>query len=209
MLQSFPAGLYAITPDTNCTVRLCEMIEQVLANGVACVQYRNKAADQSLRFSQAREIHWLCRQYDVPLIINDDVDLALEIDAEGLHVGENDITVPVARKYLADDKIIGVSCYNQFDRAVTAEAQGASYVAFGAFFQSATKINAAQAGVELLQRAKDNLRIPAVAIGGINLYNAPALLQSGCFAIAVCQGLFTGDDICATTQEFSRLFNKL
>lgn len=208
MYKSFPAGLYAITPDTNCTVRLCEMVEQVLTGGATCVQYRNKAADQSLRLLQATEIHRLCQKHNVPLIINDDIDLALEIDAEGLHVGEDDTAVPVARKYLADDKIIGVSCYNQFDRAVAAQAQGASYVAFGAFFPSVTKSDAAQAGIELLQAAKSLIRIPVVAIGGINQHNASILLHSGCFAIAVCQGLFTGDDICATTREFSRLFNK-
>ena len=209
MAKPFPAGLYAITPDTNSTVRLCEMVEQALAGGATCVQYRNKAADQQLRFEQASEVHRLCQQYDVPLIVNDYLDLALEIDAEGLHVGDNDIAVAAARKYLADDKIIGVSCYNQFDRAVTAQAQGASYVAFGAFFPSATKSDAVRAGIELLQAAKDLLRIPVVAIGGINLHNASILLQSGCFAIAVCQGLFAGDDdVRVTTREFSRLFNK-
>lgn len=208
MAKPFPAGLYAITPDTNDTTYLCKIVEQVLEGGAACVQYRNKATDQSLRLEQAIQLHHLCQQYDVPLIINDDMDLALEIDAEGLHVGADDITVPLARKYLADDKIIGVSCYNQIDRAVTAQVQGASYIAFGAFFPSATKINAVRAGIELLQAAKDLIRIPVVAIGGINQQNASILLHSGCSAIAVCQGLFTSDDVCAATRKFNRLFNQ-
>jgi len=208
MPKSFPAGLYAITPDTKDTAYLCEIVEQVLEGGAACVQYRNKTADQLLRLEQAIQLHRSCQQYDVPLIINDDMDLALEIDAEGLHVGADDIAVPLARKYLADDKIIGVSCYNQINRAVTAQVQGASYVAFGAFFSSATKINTVRAGIELLQAAKDLIRIPVVAIGGINQHNASILLHSGCSTIAVCQGLFIGEDVCATARKFNRLFNQ-
>lgn len=208
MSPSFPVGLYAITPDIEDTGQLCEMVEQALAGGAACVQYRNKIADQSLRLTQAVEIHRLCRKHDIPLIINDDLDLVLEIDAEGLHVGENDIAVPAARKYLTDDKIIGVSCYNQFSRAVTAQAQGASYVAFGAFFPSATKTDTVRAGVEILQMVKGSLHIPVVAIGGIDLHNTSSLLQHDRITIAVCQGLFASDDIRATAYEFSRLFNK-
>lgn len=208
MHQPFPAGLYAITPAMDCTARLCEMVEQALMGGAVCVQYRNKTANRSLRFLQATEIHRLCRNYNVPLIINDDIDLALATDAEGLHVGKNDVAVAVARKCLAPDKIIGVSCYNQFERALMAQAEGANYVAFGAFFASVTKSDTVPAGIELLRLAKDSIRIPVVAIGGISQHNAAILLRSGCFAIAVCQGLFAGDDICATAREFSRLFNE-
>ncbi len=208
MNPSFPVGLYAITPDIADTNQLCEMVEQVLTGGAVCIQYRNKIADQSLRLAQATEIHRLCRKHDIPLIINDDLDLVLKINAEGLHVGKGDIAVPTARKYLADDKIIGVSCYNQFGRAVTAQTQGASYVAFGAFFPSATKIDAIRAEIKLLQMARGSLHIPVVAIGGIDLRNVGSLLQHGCITVAVCQGLFVSDDIRATAYEFSRLFNK-
>jgi thiamine-phosphate pyrophosphorylase len=204
--RSRVGGLYAITPDTEDTGWLCEKVHQALAGGVNWLQYRNKKAGNRLRLIQAREIHHLCRQFQVPLIINDHVDLAIEIDAEGLHVGGEDISVTVARRHLGQNKLIGVSCYNQFSRAVEAEEMGADYVAFGAFYPSLTKIDTYHAPIHLLDTAKKALNIPVVAIGGINLDNAAELIASGCDAVAVSHALFGAQNVQSAARQFSKLF---
>lgn len=200
-------GLYAITPDVEDTDNLCEKVYQVLAGGVNWLQYRNKQADNKLRLKQARRIHHLCKQFQVPLIINDHIDLAIEIDAEGLHVGGEDIPVAIARRRLGPNKLIGASCYNQFSRAVEAEKMGADYVAFGAFYPSLTKAHTNHAPIYLLDIAKKVLTIPIVAIGGINPDNAVKLVSSGCDAVAVSHALFGVPDIQSATQQFSKLFS--
>jgi thiamine-phosphate pyrophosphorylase len=200
-------GLYAITPDIEDTGRLCEQVYQALSGGVSWLQYRNKTASSQLRLIQAMEIYQLCKQFRVPLIINDHVDLAAAIQAEGLHVGGSDVSVAVARNFLDQDKIIGVSCYNQLDRAIEAEKAGIDYVAFGAFYPSTTKTNTHHASTHLLDAAKKVLNIPVVAIGGICLDNAAVLIAHGCDAIAVSQALFSAQNIQVTAQHFSELFH--
>ena len=199
------SGLYAITPDIEDIDQLCEMVYHVLVGGISWLQYRNKKANSRLRLMQALEIHLLCRQFQVPLIINDHIDLVMEIDAEGLHVGGEDVSVVTARHYLGQNKIIGVSCYNQLSRAIEAEKTGADYVAFGAFYPSMTKIDTYQAPIHLLDAAKRTLNIPIVAIGGINLDNAKALIARGCDAVAVSQALFGAQDIKSAARHFSKL----
>lgn len=200
-------GLYAITPDSIDTENLLVMTQKALAGGAKLIQYRNKTADALLRHKQAEKLHHLCRKYDVPLIINDHLDLALEIGADGLHLGRNDISVNEARRTLGNTKIIGASCYNQIDLAVKAEDQGADYVAFGAFFASVTKPDAVTAPLELLGLAKQKLRKPIVAIGGITLLNANVLIGCGGDAIAVSNALFGTQDVQSTAQSFSQLFS--
>lgn len=206
MSRSEISGLYAITPDITDTGRLCQMVEQALAGGVRCLQYRNKNADDPLRFTQSSALLPLCQRYQVPLIINDHLELACQIGADGLHVGQDDSTFPAIKDRLAPHKLIGVSCYNQLTRAVEAEKAGASYVAFGAFFPSATKPNAVRAAVGLISEAKSVLSVPVVAIGGIDLKNAASLVARGCDAIAVSQALFGAEDIEFAAKCFSRLF---
>lgn len=201
------SGLYAITPDMADTEKLCDTIQQALSGGVNWLQYRNKKADSQLRFTQAVRIHQLCRQFQVPLIINDYLDLAMEINAEGLHVGGDDIPLAIARHRFGRNKVIGVSCYNQLDRAVEAEEAGADYVAFGAFYPTTTKVNAARASIDLLADARKKLNIPIVAIGGINLDNAGALIAGECDAVAVSQALFGALDIRSAAQDFSELLS--
>lgn len=205
--QAGVRGLYAITPDMADTGQLYDAVQQALAGGVNWLQYRNKVANSRLRLVQATEIHLLCRQFQVPLIVNDHLDLAMEINAEGLHVGGDDISPLVARCRFGQDKIIGVSCYNELDRAIEAEEAGADYVAFGAFYPSMTKTGALQAPVDLLIAAKKKLGIPVVAIGGINLDNAGMLIASGCDAVAVSQALFGAQEIQSAAQYFSELFD--
>jgi thiamine-phosphate pyrophosphorylase len=199
-------GLYVITPDTTDTSQLCKMVGCVLSGGARFIQYRNKTASSQLRLTQSRAIYLLCKQHRVPLIINDHLDIALEIDADGLHVGQNDTSIMEVRDTLGRNKIVGASCYNHLSLAVEAEKAGADYVAFGAFYPSATKADAARASISLLDEAKKTLSIPIVAIGGINLSNAQNLIVHGCDSIAVSQALFSAQDIRSTAQHFSRLF---
>jgi thiamine-phosphate pyrophosphorylase len=201
------SGLYAITPDGIDTKRLLVMTQKALAGGAKLIQYRNKIADAQLRHKQAKKLHHLCREYDVPLIINDHLDLALKIGAEGLHVGHNDISINEARRTLGNTKIIGASCYNRIELAMKAENQGADYVAFGAFFASVTKPDAVTAPLELLCLAKQKLRKPVVAIGGITLLNANLLIERGGDAIAVSDALFSTQDVQSTAQSFSQPFS--
>lgn len=199
-------GLYALTPDLADTEKLCQLVEASLLGGASAIQYRNKTADQDLRVSQARVLLKLCRQYNVPLIINDYAQLCLAIDADGVHLGGNDSSLPEARKQLGADKILGASCYNRFELAQAAKARGADYVAFGACFASDTKPDAANASLELISRARQELNMPTVAIGGITLDNATLAINAGASSVAVINALFTADDIKQTAQQFSNLF---
>ena len=179
------SGLYGITPDMTDTAALIARTEQALAGGARLIQYRNKTTDAVLRRSQAELLAQLCRRYDVPLIVNDDPDLALEIGADGVHVGEHDSGVAAARKQLGPGKIVGASCYNKPDLAHAAQIQGADYVAFGAFYPTSTKQNTVVATIGMLKQVKNSLAVPVVCIGGINTANALPLIEAGACAIAV------------------------
>ncbi len=200
-------GLYAITPDTLDTELLCEKVAAALQGGAALVQYRNKAADASLRLRQATVLLALCRSFNVPLIINDHLDLCAQIDADGLHLGATDCDLGAARRLLGAHKILGASCYNRLDLVVQAEAAGASYAAFGACYSSGTKPDAVSASLSLFTEAKQKVGIPLVAIGGITLENAAQAINAGANAIAVLGALFDADDIAATSQQFKHLFD--
>ena len=203
-------GLYAITPDTADTDVLLQKVESALQGGVNVLQYRNKTANHKLQTQQARAILPLCRQYNVPLIINDSIKICLTLDADGVHLGADDGNLAEVRSRIGKDKILGASCYNRFDLALQAQQAGASYVAFGACFASLTKPNALVAGFDLLSdlfsRAKTELAIPSVAIGGITLQNAPQVIKAGANAIAVINAIFNANDVKLASQQFSRLF---
>jgi thiamine-phosphate pyrophosphorylase len=200
-------GLYAITPDTLNTELLCEKVEKTLQGGASLVQYRNKVVDASLRLRQATALLALCRSFNVPLIINDHLDLCAQIDADGLHLGATDCDLGAARRLLGEHKILGASCYNRLDLVVRAEAAGASYAAFGACFSSDTKPEAVNAPFSLFANAKQKTAIPLVAIGGITLENAAQAIDAGASAIAIVGALFEADDIVATSRQFTHLFN--
>lgn len=188
-------GLYAITPDMIDTDMLLQKVEAALQGGISLLQYRNKLANHKLQTQQARAILLLCRQYSVPLIINDSVKLCLTLGADGVHLGADDGNLKEVRARMGSDKILGASCYNCFDLALSAQQAGASYVAFGACFASKTKPNAPVASLDLFKRAKVELNIPTVAIGGITLHNAPQVLKAGANAIAVINAIFDADNI--------------
>ena len=199
------SGLYAVTPDTNGTVQLELQAEAALKGGVRLLQYRNKIANKTLQYAQAKLLLTLCHRYDAKLIINDDITLCIELDADGVHLGATDGEIAAARQILAADKIIGASCYNQLDLAKSAQAAGASYVAFGACFVSSTKPNAPHAPLSLFTQAKNELTLPLVAIGGITLDNAQSVLDAGADAIAVINSLFGAVDITNTARLYSQL----
>jgi thiamine-phosphate pyrophosphorylase len=198
-------GLYAITPDIADTDLLLAKVEAALQGGINLLQYRNKTANHKLQTQQARAILPLCRQYKVPLIINDSVKLCLTLDADGVHLGADDGSLAEVRARIGKDKILGASCYNRFDLALSAQKAGASYVAFGACFASSTKPNAPVASLDLFTRAKTELTIPTVAIGGITLQNAPQVLQVGAASIAVIQAIFNAEDVKLAANQFLAL----
>jgi len=196
-------GLYAITPDMADTAALLAKVEQALKAGVALLQYRNKIISKDKRLLQAREVAPLARGYGVPLIVNDDVDIALAVGANGVHLGKDDGDLAAARAKLAG-KILGVSCYADLEAARAAIRAGASYVAFGSVFASPTKPGAVRAPLTLFQ---SNLGVPLCAIGGITLENAPQLIAAGAALLAVISDLFDAPDITLRAAEYRKLFS--
>lgn len=191
-------GLYAITPEGP---GLIEKAREALEGGVVLLQYRDKAA----RLSEAKALAALARRYHVPLIVNDDVDLALEIGAEGVHLGRDDGSLATARQKMKG-RILGVSCYNDLGAARAAVRAGADYVAFGSVFASPTKPGAVRAPLELFREGK-SLKVPLAAIGGITLENAPAAIAAGAGLLAVISDLFDAPDIKSRALQYGKLFH--
>ena len=200
-------GLYAITPDESDTTRLLEMSARVLAGCPVLLQYRNKSASPALRLEQAVRLLALCRAAATPLVINDDLELAIELDADGVHLGRGDGEVTIARQALGPGRIVGVSCYGEWERAVAGAAAGADYVAFGAMFASATKPEAPRTSPELLARARRELKpgVAVAAIGGITLENAGLLFQAGADFVAVVSDVFDAADPGARAAAYRNL----
>lgn len=198
-------GLYAVTPDLADTTALVAKVETVLVAGARLLQYRNKTADTATGRAQATALSVLCRRHGAILIINDDVSLALAVDADGVHIGADDTALAVAREQLGRTKIIGVSCYDDLQLARTAAGQGADYIAFGSFYASSIKPGAVRAPLSILSAAR-GLSVPMVAIGGITLANAGELIAAGADAVAVISALFSVADAAAATRGFCRVF---
>ncbi len=203
--RKWSLGLYLITPDDDDTQRLIARVGAVLEHA-ALLQYRNKSADSALRHTQAEALHALCAAHGVPLIVNDDLALARAIGAEGVHLGEDDGDVLAARTILGPDALIGVSCYDALDRARAAAAQGASYIAFGAFFPSFTKPLARRASFDLLHDSAA-LGLPRVAIGGITPDNVRFVIEAGADLIAVISGVFDAPDPAAAARAYRACFD--
>lgn len=199
-------GLYAITPDELDTGRLVRKVRMALAGGARIVQYRNKSANAMLRREQAAALLAVCSAALVPLIINDDLDLAAALEADGVHLGHDDTPVAAARGRLGKDKLVGASCYDRLDLAMSARNAGADYVAFGSAFPSTTKPGATRAPLSLYREAKARLACPVVAIGGITSENARAVIEAGADAVAVISALFDSQDVERSAREFAGLF---
>ena len=199
-------GLYAVTPDGPDTADLLTRVEKALRGGTRLLQYRNKHADAALRREQAAALAALCHAYLARLVVNDDLRLALEVGADGAHLGREDGDLAAARAALGPGKILGVSCYNDMARAREALRSGADYIAFGSVFASATKPGAVPAPLTLLAQAKAELGLPVCAIGGITLHNAPQLIAAGADLLAVITDLFEAPDIQARAAAYTHLF---
>ena len=200
-------GLYAITDTTLVPdEHFNERVAAALRGGARIVQYRDKRNSPALRLKLATDLVYLCREHGALCIINDDINLAAEVGADGVHIGREDVTLEAARARLGQESIIGVSCYNRLDLAQEAEKRGADYVAFGAFFPSHTKPDAALASLDVLQKARQSLRVPICAIGGITPENAVSLRAAGADMLAVISALFAKKDIEAAAQRFLPLF---
>ncbi len=200
------AGLYAITPDLADTDDLLYRVRAALAGGARVLQYRNKSADSQLRLTQARALQALCAARRVPLIINDHLDVAIAVDAAGLHLGGDDGDIAAARARLGPGKLLGASCYDQLELAEKALAAGADHIAFGSFFASSVKPEAVRPPLDLVTRAKKRFPVPVVGIGGITPGNAPQLISAGIDAVAVISAIFSAPDIEAAAREFQSLF---
>ena len=199
-------GLYAITPDGVPAATLLAQVEAALLGGVRLVQYRDKTADAVRRAELARALNVLCRRYGAGCIINDDVNLALAVDAAGVHLGGSDGDLAAARAALGPGRVLGASCYADFELARAAQAAGADYVAFGAVCASPTKPQAVRAPWTLLTRARAELGVPICAIGGITLADAPGLAAAGADLLAVITDLFAAPDIAARAAAYQSCF---
>jgi thiamine-phosphate pyrophosphorylase len=198
-------GLYAITPDEPDSALLAEKVRQALAGGVQALQYRSKLADARLKREQAGALAVMCRKARVPFIVNDDLMLALQLDADGVHLGGKDGDLAHARMLLGRGKLLGASCYDRIELALAAARAGADYVAFGSVYGSGTKPAAVRAPLALFAEARSQISLPLVAIGGITLQNAREVYAAGADALAVIGAIFDATDIAASAAGFTRL----
>ena len=201
-------GLYAITSESICRspADLLTAVEAALAGGARLIQYRDKWNDHAIREHNAHSLLGLCHEHGALLIINDDTELAASSGADGVHLGASDVPLAQARQRLGAEAIIGVTCSNSLERALSAEAGGASYVAFGRFFISNTKPNAPPAPLALLTQAKTHLHIPICAIGGLTAANAAQVISAGADLVAAVEGVFAEENIEAAARRYTALF---
>jgi len=200
-------GLYAITPDGLAPGLLLDQVEQALQAGVRLLQFRVKTVSGQSPLASAEAVAARCRAHGALLIINDDPELAAAVQADGVHLGRDDGSVQRARARLGRGRLIGVSCYDSLDRARAAIAEGADYVAFGSMFASGVKPGAVRAPLALLGAARAQLGRPVVAIGGIDLTNAAAVLTAGAHSLAVISAIFSAPDIGAAVRAFQHVID--
>ena len=203
-----PAGLYAITPDEPDTDVLVRKVGQALRGGASWVQYRNKIAHPELRLEQGRALAALCRAAGAAFIVNDDLRLALELGADGLHLGADDGDLAEARRRLGQGKLLGASCYNRIELAQAAAKAGVDYLAFGSVFSSGTKPGAVRAPLAIFAEARRSFALPLVAIGGITLQNVSQVFAAGADAVAVISAVFAAGDIAERAAGFTRLYQQ-
>jgi thiamine-phosphate pyrophosphorylase len=199
-------GLYLVTPDWDDTARLLAVTEQALAAGAALLQYRHKSAAAALRVEQATALLALCRRYGKPLIINDCVDLCVQLDADGVHVGGTDAPVAAVRAQLGPDKIVGASCYGDLALARAAAQAGASYVAFGGFYPSRVKKYPVTTPLSILAAARAEIALPQVVIGGMTPAHAAPLVAAGADMAAAISSVYFAPEPATVVRQFAALF---
>lgn len=188
-------GLYVITdPVLTPSAQLLDKVAAALEGGVRIVQYRDKSNDAARRLQEALQLCSLCHAHGALFIINDDVDLALASNADGVHLGLEDMPVAAARRHVGPDKLVGATCHGDPTLAQQAIEDGADYVAFGRFFNSGTKPDAPPAQLERVSPTVKALPCPAVAIGGITLPQAGPLVDAGFAMVAVIGDVFSRDN---------------
>jgi thiamine-phosphate pyrophosphorylase len=208
-LQAKLRGLYAITDAALISrERFAETVEAAVRSGATMVQLREKDIPAEEVARLGKELLAVTRQYGALLIVNDHPSVALEIGADGVHVGRDDPPVAEARALLGPNIIIGASCYGDVDKAVEAEQAGADYVAFGTPFPSPTKVKRTDISLDIFQAAKQRVNVPIFAIGGININNAAQVIGAGADGIAVVSGIFAASDVGAAAQALARLFEE-
>ena len=199
-------GLYLVTPDWDDTERLLAVSEQGIRGGASLLQYRHKTASPDLRNEQAAALLILCRRFNVPLIINDHLELCESIDADGIHVGGTDASVASMRARLGVSKIVGASCYGDLQLARDAQASGASYVAFGGFYPSRVKKYAVTTKPDIINRALEELNLPLCVIGGMTAENSRELIAHGAHMVAAISSVYAANDPRLAALEFSKMF---
>ena len=201
-------GLYIVTPDWDDTERLLSVSEQALQGGAALLQYRHKTAGPELRRTQAAALQALCRRYARPFIINDYLELCLELDADGIHVGGTDAAVAAVRAAVGPDKIVGASCYGSLQLAHDAHLAGASYVAYGGFYASKVKQYPLTTSIDILAQSKAQIALPSAVIGGMTAQNAAPLVAAGADMVAAISSVYLAADPQAAAREFAALFSR-
>lgn len=199
-------GLYLVTPNWDDTGHLLEVTEAALAAGVSVLQYRHKTAQIELRYAQASALQNLCKKYQVAFVVNDFVNLALQLNADGVHVGGSDVSVAQARASLGPDKIVGASCYGDLGLAHLAQLQGASYVAFGGFYPSAVKQYPVTTCPSIVETAKSQLALPQVVIGGMSVDLARPLVARGAEMVAAISSVYNASNPARVVKDFIALF---
>ena len=205
MTVQMSSGLYIITDPHLPFPTLCEKIELSLQAGATLLQYRAKNCDAATQFKQAKTLAAICADFEIPLIINDHIELAQKVDAAGVHLGQGDDSIAKARAHLGSEAIIGITCHNDKSFAVEAAGAGADYISLGRFFSSQTKPDALGAKLSDIDAIIKCLTIPVVGIGGITVDNAAELINRGIRCLAVSGAILRAADPANITRAFCQL----
>ena len=205
-MKNLALSLYLVTDKSDDVEKFLNTIEEAIKGGVSVVQIREKTKDTLDFYNLALKVKEITTKYDVPLIINDRVDVALAIDADGVHVGQSDMPCDVTRKLVGPDKIVGISAAT-IDEAEKAEKDGADYIGTGAVFPTATKDDAPKITKKDLKEIVDSINIPVVAIGGINHDNAGELIDTGIAGLSVVSAIMSSDNPKKSSEELLSIFN--
>jgi len=205
-MNSLDLSLYLVTDNSDDVERFLNTIEEAIKGGTTVVQIREKTAETLDFYNLALKVKDITTKYNVPLIINDRVDVALAIDADGVHVGQSDMPCDVTRKLIGEDKILGVSAAT-IEEARKAEKDGADYIGTGAVFPTQTKDDAPKITKDDLKEIVDSIDIPVVAIGGITLENAHELNDTGIAGLSVVSAIMSSDNPKKSSEELLEIFN--